>query len=271
MPLKVVTYNVLAPSHTHPDRYPYADAAVLSGERRAARVRDQLLALEADIYCLQEVEAPWLELFRNALEPRGYAFCFAQKAAGKLDGCATFVRTRLLRERHVSRLFYGDAIASEPPTGCLALVVFVEWQGLTLAIANTHLKWDAADTPPQFRRGVRQIRQLLAERDTLSPANAGWKANEWLICGDFNCDANSPVGMELSQAGFRRAAGDQPTMFAPASTYFSAPIDHIYVSGRLTASAASVAILPTGLPLPNLEHPSDHLPVWSLIDQSESS
>lgn len=266
MPLKVVTYNLLAPSHTHPERYPYADAAILSAGRRAECVRVQLLAFDADVYCLQEVEAPWLELFCNALEPRGYAVNFAQKVGGKLDGCATFLRSRLLRERHVSRLFYGDSIASEPPTGCLALVVFAEWHGMTLAIANTHLKWDAADSPPQFRRGVRQVRQLLAERDSLSPPNAGWKADQWVICGDFNCDAKSPVGTELSQAGFQRAAGNQPTMFAPASTYYTAPIDHIYVSSGLTISAATVAQLPLDLPLPNHEHPSDHLPVWAQID-----
>src|SRR5688500_18903446 len=92
-PIKLATYNILAPSYVRPEWYVEASLPFLSPERRLPALVQHLEALDCDLLCLQEVEADWFTAIQARLASAGYEGRLAQKGAGKPDGCAAFFRT----------------------------------------------------------------------------------------------------------------------------------------------------------------------------------
>lgn len=98
--LKVLTYNVLAESYATQDRHMYTPCWALSWDYRSQRVLSQLQQSDADIMCLQEVEAQqFSELFKPKLAELGYAGVHKPKSRartmedwGCVDGCAIFFK-----------------------------------------------------------------------------------------------------------------------------------------------------------------------------------
>src|SRR5947207_1747478 len=160
----LATYNILAQAYITPARYPRTPATVLASTwRRPALVR-YVVALAADVLCLQEVEDETFAALQQVLEPLGYSGHLVKKGGGKPDGCATFIRHSALTLRRVQLLMYTDGSGAEPHSGHLALIVLLEYRGRALGIVNTHLLWDPPDTPRDQQHGYRQISQLLRER-----------------------------------------------------------------------------------------------------------
>jgi len=99
--LKVLTYNVLAESYATQDRHMYTPCWALSWDYRSQRVLAQLQQSDADIMCLQEVEAgQFAELFKPKLAELGYAGVHRPKSRARtmedwaaVDGCAIFFKT----------------------------------------------------------------------------------------------------------------------------------------------------------------------------------
>jgi len=97
--LRVVTYNILAHQNAFSMEnslpyYPYVTSEVLDKDRRLPLVLQELLAYQADILCLQEVDE---SVFDNLLEPVltsrqfNYQGYYAGKASdGTREGCAIF-------------------------------------------------------------------------------------------------------------------------------------------------------------------------------------
>jgi endonuclease/exonuclease/phosphatase family metal-dependent hydrolase len=207
MPLVVVSYNILADAYIRAEHYPDSPAAVLAPARRCQALARHITNLAADVLCLQEVEPDVFQLLLAHLGPHGFEGHYARKGAGKPDGCATFLRIAVVTARAVRRLDYADAADRREPSGHLALIAHVELEGRGVAIANTHVKWDPPETPGPQRWGYRQIAQLLAGREALVPA-----CPAWIICGDFNATADSPVVRLLEHAGFVDAYRARPDL-----------------------------------------------------------
>src|SRR5205807_8342631 len=94
--LRVMSYNILAPSYAKPERYPYTERRLLAWEARRERLAARLMSSDADVPCLQEVE-PWVyHYLRGRLEPAGYQGLFAQKGQRRPEGSATFFRAERL-------------------------------------------------------------------------------------------------------------------------------------------------------------------------------
>ena len=130
------------------------------------------------------------------LRPQGYVGHYARRGNNKPDGCATFVRTHKIEATQALSYADGSGRPKCPPTGCVALFTLVKWDGLAVGVVNTHLKWDAPDTPEKARLGLRQAVQLLKEKDTLLPG-----AEAWAVCGDFNATGDRPVADAMRKAG----------------------------------------------------------------------
>ena len=62
----VVSYNILADCHTKPSYYPYRDPKYLEQDSRHGVLMAELKALDADIFCLQEVGSTY---YAEKLEP----------------------------------------------------------------------------------------------------------------------------------------------------------------------------------------------------------
>ncbi|MEW6278602.1 MAG: endonuclease/exonuclease/phosphatase family protein [Candidatus Eremiobacterota bacterium] len=240
--MRLVTYNVLADPYIRPEYYPNVAPEHLDPAWRRPALARQILALDCDVVCLQEVTGPVFAALERDLGS-GYTGRFGQKS-GRPDGCATFVRApAVLKECRAVHYRDGD-----PPSGHLALVCTVELHGQRLAVANTHLRWDPPGTPRARSLGVRQIEQVLFE---LHPT---------VIVGDLNAVPDSDVCAAVRAAGFRDVHGQthQPTCNANAS---ARRLDYVFVHPSLAADPLPLPSIDDHTPLPSAEHPSDHLPV----------
>lgn len=245
------TYNVLADSYILPSYFPDVEPKLLSPPWRRAALCAQLVALAADVYCLQEVEAPAFADFSAALAPLGLRGHYAPKGAGRPDGCAVFIRESLLQVRALRRLTYQDGPPDSGHVAQLVTVAPVTEPGRLWLIANSHIRYTA---PGQERRTpMQQVDQLLAEA-LAEPAEAR------VLCGDFNLRPEDPLLAPLRDAGLRSIwdAEVQPTCFANGS---SKCVDHVFYSDDLRAARGALRPLPAGTTLPAVDQPSDHLPI----------
>lgn len=108
--IRVVSYNTLAEIYATKTQYPYAPLWVLSWSYRRLLLVAELRRLDADILCLQEVQADHFDSFLcPALKSLGYTGLYKQKTrdsmgkAGRVDGCALFYKTSrfALQSKHV--------------------------------------------------------------------------------------------------------------------------------------------------------------------------
>ncbi|HZV02504.1 MAG TPA: endonuclease/exonuclease/phosphatase family protein [Planctomycetota bacterium] len=248
MPFTVVSYNVLADSYIRREYYPFTAAALLEPAwRRAALVR-HVVALDADVICLQEVERPVLDLLAAALT--GHQHHYGQKTGGKPDGCATLWRRASFTCRQASTLAYTDG------TGHVASIVELEREGRVLGIANTHARWDAPGTPPAEQRGLREVTELV-ERLRATPAS-------WIVCGDLNAEPESDLVRFLVGAGFRDPF--PVTAFTCNANRKRKKIDYLFHTADLVATPGSVPRVEDGTPLPSEDQPSDHVAIQATFD-----
>jgi mRNA deadenylase 3'-5' endonuclease subunit Ccr4 len=256
----LTSYNVLASSYIKPGFYPRTPPNVLEPAWRIPALVRHVVALESDVLCLQEVEQDTFDALRIALEPLGYEGHDARKGLGKPDGCATFFRSSMFKLKHVKRLEYADGNGLEPDSGHVALVVALEFEGRTVAVANTHLKFDPPGAPLSERRGHRQITQWLNERDQLVP-----DADAWIVCGDFNVTPQNDVITVLHDAGLEYAhrGMDAPTC---NSNDRAKMIDYVFHDSGLRSVPIQPPRIDDLTPLPSRDQPSDHLALSAQLE-----
>jgi mRNA deadenylase 3'-5' endonuclease subunit Ccr4 len=252
MTLLATTYNVLADGYLRPRYYPHTPPALLEPAPRRARIVDHVVGLDADVYCLQEVEPATFDALSAALEPRGYTGRYARKGAGRPDGCATFYRG--LREHAARIVAYDDG---DPPTGHVALILELEHEGRRIAVVNTHLQWEPHDTPPAERRAGRQVRQLLEACPT----------GACLVCGDFNATPDSAIAAEMRAAGFADPHAGLPGLFSCNANERAKRVDYLFASPALRAEPVGrFAAIADDTPLPGDDEPSDHVALSARLD-----
>lgn len=256
MAFAVASYNILADAYIKPERYPDVAPGVLDPEHRRPALLQRIAGLGADVLCLQEVEQDAFDTVAERLRPAGYAGQLARKQRGQPDGCAVFVRPGAVALREARTLVYDDE--GQEPLGFVALLVALAYEGRTVGVATTHLKWDPPDTPAAERRGLQQIRQLLAQRDTLLPGCAAW-----VLCGDFNAPPESAVADLVRAAGFLDAYAGRSDQNTYNRHQDLKRIDYLFHTQTLRAEAAAVPIIEASTPLPSPQEPSDHLPVMA--------
>lgn len=266
MQLTVVTYNVLAQAYTDPSYYPHLDPADLAPERRQPVLLDQLVQLAqqgAQVILLQEVEPALHQRLEPRLRSLGYQGVYAQKGAGRPDGCATFYHEQLaLRDQRVLR--YADGVAGRADSGHLALILSLMHPAhpAPLRIANTHLRWEPETTPASQRLAGRELAELLAN---LVPERVGAPpVGPLILGGDFNLRPDSPILEQVRAAGLLDShagpagAARAPTAFANGR---ASSLDYLWHSADLRAAPRPLPPLGPEAPIPAPGQPSDHLPL----------
>lgn len=251
MAFTVVTYNILATAYIRPEWYPHTPPAMLAPAHRVPALVRRVVALDADVLCLQEVESDVFAALETSLAPRGYAGTLARKARRRPDGCATFFRREVFAPIEVARLPYRDG---DPPSGHVAQIAVLQHDGRRLGVANTHLRWDPPGTSREQQWGHRQVRELLGGCDARS-------ATGWIVCGDLNVPPESDVVAALRAAGLEHAHGAWPRMYTCNSNATAKTIDYLFHSAALCATPQPVSPVDDRTPLPGADHPSDHVPV----------
>jgi mRNA deadenylase 3'-5' endonuclease subunit Ccr4 len=255
--LSIASYNVLADSYVKPEWYPNVDPEILRWDRRKFALAERIARLDADIICLQEVEADAYALIERSLAAKGYNGLYAKKGNGKPDGCAIFFRQEGLRFAGRYTIYYRDGRREVPDSGHLALIVSFEREWGVINVVTTHLRWGQDYKPPEAHIGYWQIRELMDER-----FKADQTAHAWIVCGDLNAQADSPVVKELLGNGFVDAyAGREQATCNPNGK--AKRIDYIFHTSGLRAEPAKIMEIDDLTPLPSADEPSDHLAVMA--------
>lgn len=259
-PFSVATYNVLADAYIRPQRYPNTPASLLVPQERMSRLIRRILDLDADVVCLQEADIALYQALSQRFDQATYLLPFARKAGGKPDGCITIVKTSSLSLRSSHVLYYSDGGDVRADSGHLALVTVLEQPGKVLAIANTHLKWDPPDTPPEAQWAYRQISQLL-RCERIAPDAAAW-----IVCGDLNVRPDSATVRAIRDCGFRDAFDGDAAAHTCVANGKAQKVDYLFMGSALAARPAALPRLDDATPLPSMIEPSDHLPLRADFD-----
>jgi mRNA deadenylase 3'-5' endonuclease subunit Ccr4 len=259
--ISIASYNILADSYVNPQWYPNVDPERLRWDRRKFALAERVAGLDADIVCLQEVEADAYDLLERSLGEKGYNGVYAKKGSDKPDGCAMFFRPGGARLAGTDTLYYHDGRMGVRDSGHLALITSFECAWGIIRVATTHLRWGQDNKAPEEHIGYRQIKELIDER--FKPDQTAYA---WIVCGDLNAQSGDPVVKELAVNGFvdAYAGREQPTCNPNGR---AKRIDYIFHASshasNLIAEPARLMEIDDLTPLPSADEPSDHLAVMA--------
>lgn len=250
--LRVMTYNVLANAYVEKLHVPDEAQAHLDPASRRARVVERVVAAEADVICLQEVEDELWHDLTERLSPAGYGGVFERRSESKLDGVA--VLWHLPGHRAETRVVRFEELPDAKPVYRLAIVCAFTPKdgegGHPFTVACTHFAWQSPRTPDEPSARLHEAKQLAeACRDAVRPL---------VLCGDLNAEPDSEEVRVLLDMGLTESHDPH----SPTSAIFGRPakIDYLMATSELRAASlttpnADVTRIPSGT------EPSDHLPL----------
>ncbi|XP_068632639.1 protein angel-like isoform X2 [Battus philenor] len=205
---KIVSYNVLAQYllECHPYLYTQCSPQDLKWHVRAARLYDEILSLEPDILCLQEVQVSHIKSFYSKFEDIGYCGIFKQKTGHRQDGCAIYFKRSMFHlEDHISVEFYQPELPllNRDNVGMALRLVpkGARAPATPLVVATTHLLYNPKRTDVRLA----QIQLFLAEIDRFAYYQSGKKSGHLpiILTGDMNSPPESAVIKLLSRGHVR--------------------------------------------------------------------
>ncbi|XP_028398583.1 protein angel homolog 2-like [Dendronephthya gigantea] len=196
----IVTYNILSDSLLYENMFLYEECyhEDLGWEFRKEKLLSELLGYDAEILCLQEVDACHYEnWFRPKLHEAGYTGLFVQRTGGKPDGCAIFFRNAKFSLVKYKLVEYNTPKVSVLDKDNVGIVLLLKantsrTENSFLCIANTHLLFNK-------KRGdikLAQLAYLFAEINELAVLSKNGKAKTScpiILCGDMNSMPYSPL------------------------------------------------------------------------------
>ena len=247
----IASYNILANAYMRPQWYAHCCAEALAASPRVRRLTKKLVAFNADIFCLQEVEPEVFRSLEAALTPQGFVGLYAQKRRNKPDGCATFYKNKRFMLKAQAVHYFEDGGSGGEHSGHLALQVDLASDEKWVRVINTHLKWDNHNRSNHL--GHQQIGEIMAKQSAIEA-----RTHSCIICGDFNAPPNHFVLDALTQHHFIDAYAHQPQ--ATCNPNQSAKrIDYVFHTPDMQAFPVAIADIADNTPLPSLTEPSDHL------------
>jgi mRNA deadenylase 3'-5' endonuclease subunit Ccr4 len=199
--LVVSTYNVLARTFARPGVFPHVPAALLrwdGPDGRAERLLREVVALRADVLCMQELTDYWTDLRGELARRGGLDSVYLRRPSTacrphREDGCGIFFRLDRFALVDEMALHFGDLHdrvglivrlrerAPQPSSSAGS----PRPRRRELLVANTHLFWDDGRPDEQLcelialEHGVREMRAR-------AEAEHGDGDVPLLVCGDLN-------------------------------------------------------------------------------------
>jgi mRNA deadenylase 3'-5' endonuclease subunit Ccr4 len=199
MSFAVASYNVLASAYIRRAWYRRTPALVLDPAWRVPALVQYVAKLNADLFCLQEVEPETFVALRTFLAERGYGAEYARKLAGRSEGLAILYRREVFDGIDSRTVAFADGAGFAHDSGYIAQVASLRQGDKTLGVINTHLTWDPPNTAREMQRGLRQVQQCLTEYQSRAA-----DAQAWLISGDFNVSWVTPSPSRSSTASLSK-------------------------------------------------------------------
>ncbi len=108
-PLKVLSFNLLAPAWAKPEWFPQIDPAKLIPTVRLPLNLNAILHSAPDIVCLQEVDAVNYKFLHRKLQDAGYYVSkLSENKSNVVNGCAVAIRNASVAEHAVKNMLFGD-------------------------------------------------------------------------------------------------------------------------------------------------------------------
>ncbi len=258
MSIRVAAYNVLADSYVKREWYPNTPDASLDPTRRRGLLVQHLRQLDADVVCMQEVEPEVHDTITAALSSVGYKSVFSKKSGRRPDGCATIYKPAVASLVRHRALHFRDGDEERGASGHVALVTEFDVGGRELGVINTHLRWSGRSVPLEQRWAYRQVGELID--DVVSARDI-----PWIVCGDFNVEADGPEVALLRERGFACAYEGAAAVSTCNPNQSAKKIDFLLHSAELRAEPAAIPAIDDSTPLPSESEPSDHLAISALF------
>lgn len=221
---RALTYNILSEIYANTQAYPHCPSWALAWTYRKRNLIREIARFDADILCLQEIQADHYEdHFQPYFARKGYESCFKVKTReamgrkGKIDGCATFYRKDMftLREQHVVE-FNGIAQSRTKETrtlnrclkGNVGLILILDMYDGSgpIIVANTHLYWDPELTDVKLF----QVDAFMQELEMLIQTRRLGADVPIIMGGDFNSEPGSSVYELISTGNCTMSKNDLP-------------------------------------------------------------
>ena len=264
---KVVQFNVLGRNFALAKFFPHAKHYIreekeeLDWESRARKLQATIGKLDADIYCLCEVDVPEMVL----AELTTYDFVYKQRPK-RSDGC--LIMWRSLRFSLVSQTHMQF-----PTTDRIALVVELKEISTQkhFRVISTHLYWDK--TSALQVKEAQLLQAFISDCQTQSRMPT-------MILGDLNNSRTSETLRTLCVGGNMKdvfTASSLPlpefTSLVPGVSGRKEEIDFILISDKDFGVADAGVLIEGDLSdgIPNEFHGSDHLPVYANVFLTNSS
>ncbi|TPX35557.1 hypothetical protein SmJEL517_g02046 [Synchytrium microbalum] len=195
----LLTYNLLSPTHAANHSYLYSTPTykygpeVLDWRSRAPKIFAELQYYDADIVCLQEVDAQyWHTLFEPKMRQMGYHGIYKKRTGGKPDGAALFYKTHkfaILASKAIEYVDQADG-TDRDNVGLVGLLQARDVDGPCVCIATTHLLFNP-------RRGMIKLAQIQCLAEAAAElANIGEQLGMKIpivITGDMNFTPGSLI------------------------------------------------------------------------------
>jgi mRNA deadenylase 3'-5' endonuclease subunit Ccr4 len=209
--IKLCTYNILAPIWTNPANCDWCPAWALEWSYRRAIILKELLAYDADIICLQEVDNQGFEKdLHPELAKHEYEGIF--KENGSREGTAIFWRRKRFGLVDSKSLTFNDTATSPRDETDLydkikerlkvihhhnvaqLLLLKEKSTGKHIAVANTHLYWGSDPVPLIYQLQIIQVSIIMQElQELLSEYKLSDENSAILFTGDFNSTLENAV------------------------------------------------------------------------------
>lgn len=203
----VMSYNVLSQDLLESHRYLYHKhkARALKWKHRSHILYSEIQEANADIVCLQEVQANQLQRFYHQLNYLGYASIYKQRTGSNVDGIAIYYKRdvfELVDHTSVEYFQPGVSVLDRHNVGLVAKLAVRANPSRYLVVATTHLLYN----PRRQDVKLAQMQILLAEVERF--AFKGFSSGNptyWpvIITGDMNFEPYTGVYRLLTEGMFR--------------------------------------------------------------------
>ncbi|KAJ3130525.1 hypothetical protein HK098_000090 [Nowakowskiella sp. JEL0407] len=199
----IMSYNVLAQCLVRRTLYPFSSKESLKGKIRVPRVINEIIQLNPDIACLQEIDV-FHEEYAGPFSKAGYDFVYHKKNPEKDIGHGlAIIWKREKFEKYDYRSFFFDQsllthpTTHTPETGNIFQILALKIKNtgsskLTgLIITNQHLYWRI----PAIYERLRQLYVSMEESLSLRKSVVQESGGNWAFyfCGDLNtCPNDGP-------------------------------------------------------------------------------
>jgi len=211
--IRVISYNILAESLAlrHHSLYSHTYPQDLSWDNRIKRLIPQLQELNADFYCLQEVDN--FSRLENDLGYIGYKGCFKKRTSAKnQDGCAVFWRTERFEHLHSVPIEFNQYYDDTQDFDNVALCSFFKVKSNSkeiLCVVSTHLLFN-----PQrgdLKLGQAQFLLSKIQKSIEHARNNNPDCNiSMILAGDMNSTPYSGIYELLKRGKLELKLGDLP-------------------------------------------------------------